>query len=136
MKVATTLIIASLFVIALVTPVSASEHGIEEEGSILFGVPVAVQNAADPCNPDSELNGLFSAWYDVSELQGESFEILVSENLDIDPLLWDADCEFIDYGGAPLGFLGADESGTISEGSHFLLVQGYVGSGDYTLTVG
>lgn len=133
-KVATTLVIASLFVIALGSPPAAA---LEDEGTVLVSVPeVVVQEVTSACDPDAADNGVFGVWYDVSDYQGDFFQITPLSTLDVDPIFYDGDCEEIPgNGGAALGFLGAIEQGFVPSGAEHILVYGYAGSGTFTISI-
>lgn len=141
MRTAITLMVAvSLF--TMVPAASAShDETFEEDGEILAGQPgtglgVGAAELGAACDTDSDLNGVDGQWHNITGFAEHEFELTMDDTLDVDVFFYDADCSWInaDSTGAE-GFVGQTEDGTVPANAAFAVVNGWAGTGSYTLTI-
>ncbi len=100
------------------------------------------------CDAGSDLQGIDGVWYDLEAEgisgTGHDFFLTTDDPMDVDALFYDADCGQVEVVGAcwiesgvDLPILGncQEESGAIPDDAEFLLIQNFLGSGTYQLTI-
>lgn len=132
------LIALSLFTIA---PTALADHGtFEATGEILVGNPSTgviggVTELAAPCDTGSDLNGFDGQWHDISGFSDHAFVLDPADTLDADVWFYNASCGFISNSTGAQAFIGANENGTVPENATFAVVDGFVGTGSYKLSI-
>ena len=112
----------------------------EYSGSIFIGHPVtAVAGGIDEnlggCNGIAD-PGIDGQWFDLRNEAPGSFAILdPDDSLDADAWFYTASCGFIDDDVLARQFVGAAETGTVPAGAAYVVVDGYAGTGNFTLTI-
>lgn len=137
MKKKITIALAVVLGTLLASPASAAFSG---SGSILVGHPVTgftggVAEIAGRCDSQSELNGTDGVWFDISGNENLTAVLTMSEELDADAWFYDANCRFIrDSSMAQLG-IGETEVGIVPGGAAYVVVDGFLGSGTFTIDI-
>lgn len=131
--------------LALAVPVAGNAGHTEEPlvatGTILVGHPATgvvggvTENLA-PCTTDDPLNGVDGVWVDLGDFQGHDAVLTVDATLDGDLYFYDSGCGFLPEGTMAAGFLGATEAGVVPVDAQYAIVDGFLGTGAFTLTVG
>ncbi len=130
-------IVALAVLIALPTAAAASQtfEGTITVGHPATGVGVGVTELAAACDPGSDLNGVDGHWYEVSTYASGTFVLTMAETLDADVWFYDANCTLIDHGEGAQGILGVTEIGTVPADADHAIVNGYMGTGSFVLTL-
>ncbi|PSG98256.1 hypothetical protein BRD56_01290 [Thermoplasmatales archaeon SW_10_69_26] len=138
-----TIILLAAASLLTMAPAAVAGHGetFEEDGEILLGQPgtnagVGVTELGAACDTESELNGVDGQWYAIDGFDDHDFELTMDDTLDVDMYFYTTECEFIDDGfdGAE-AFLGGTEDGTVPSEAAFAVVDGFAGTGDFTLSI-
>jgi hypothetical protein len=104
------------------------------KGSILLahGAFNAVTATGAACHPKSRLNGIDGVWYKIP--QGATrVTFAPSARLDADLLFRTAACQGMPYDDLPAHNWGQVVSGPVPKGASFILVNGWLGSGTFTI---
>lgn len=109
-----------------------------EEGSVLVGHPATFvaggvsENLGCPAGGDARFDGIDGAWFAIPETTA-SIIIDPSATLDADGFFYTADCSFIEEVTLAQAGLGSQERGNVPEGAAFVVVDGFVGTGSFTI---
>lgn len=112
----------------------------EYSGSILIGHPAtAVAGGVDEnlggCVGIAD-PGIDGQWFDLQHEAPGSHAILDPDDaLDADAWFYTASCEFINNDVLARQFVGVTEAGTMPSGAAYVVVDGYAGTGNFTLTI-
>jgi hypothetical protein len=138
---------AAILVPALALAVPMAGHATHSEdpliasGTILVGHPVSsisggvTENLA-PCTPADPINGVDGVWVDLLDFQGHDASMVVDATLDADVFFYTAACDYVAGADLNAGFLGEPEAGTVPADAQYAVVNGFLGTGSFTLTVG
>lgn len=117
---------------------TGASHG-TFEGAILLGNPTTavtrgVSEAAADCQPGSPANGVDGVWHRVDEFAGGTFTLTMESTLDADLYFYTLDCTSInDKRDGAEALMGFAETGDVPPDAGYAIVNGFVGSGSYTL---
>lgn len=139
-------VLLAVFLIASMPAVVANHGGYEQSGTAVVSLagldPSAQDGAGFNCDPSHPAQGVGAQVFELDPEHADgdhSFVVDVTDlgTLDIDPVFYgpdaESDCANLGSGGAPLGFLGVDEAGTIPQNATHVKIVYWAGAGDYTI---
>jgi hypothetical protein len=134
-----TIILLAAASLLTMAPAAVAGHGetFDEDGEILVGQPGAgVTERGAACDTESGLNGVDGQWYAIDGFGDHDFELTMDDTLDVDLYFYTAGCDFVnaDADGAE-AFLGGTEDGTVPSEAAFAVVDGFAGTGGFTLSI-
>lgn len=130
---------AAASMLVLGGPASAS-HTAEFTGTILVGNPMTgivggVTENVEGCSPGGATEGLDGVWFDIAGFGGGTGVLTNADTLDGDVWFYTAGCGFINNAAMAAKGLGETETGAIPEAAAYAVVDGFVGTGDFTLSL-